>query len=250
MSSRPRLAVLAVLAAAGAAAGAYFLWPSGRHVAACPPVHEPMPERAQNALDAYAGRIRHTVEHESSGQRREGWADPLMGLTREVVIRPDGRVESAFETIRSGRWMDSVWVLYDARAWMSHRMRVPVGASIGFTAADEAQANRDKVAHGTARVVGKDVVGGRQAIRVHEVLGLGGFALDTWVDPLTYVTLRTRSTLGGATATTDEAWLPRSAANVAKTRLVIPAGFTHPSDLGTAFTSSDQTVTMPSRSCG
>src|SRR5438105_5013223 len=35
MSVGPRLAVLAVLAAGGTAFGGYYLWPSGRHIAAC-----------------------------------------------------------------------------------------------------------------------------------------------------------------------------------------------------------------------
>jgi hypothetical protein len=247
MSDRPRLAVLVVLAAAGVGAGAYFLWPSGRHIASCPPVHAPMPKDARRALAAYAKRIRHSVERQPDGQREESWADPLTGHTREVVFRA-GRAESALETIRSGRWMRSVWVLYDGHAWMSHRTRVPAGASIGFTAADEAQANRDNIVHGRARIVGRSVVDGRQAVRLHEALAPPTLGLDTLVDSLTYLTLREHFTAGGVVSTTDEDWLPRSTANIAKTRLAIPAGFARLRDQRT-YTSSSQTVTLRSRRC-
>lgn len=248
MSDRPRLAVLAVLAAAGAAAGAYFLWPSGRHVASCPPPHAPMPKEARRALTAYAGRIRHTVERQVDGQREESWADTLTGRTREVVFR-DGRAESALETIRGVRWMRSIWVLYDGRVWTSHRTRVPAGASIAFTAVDEAQANRDNVVHGRARIVGKSRVDGMQAVRLHEALAPPALGLDTWVDSNTYLTLRQRFTAGGLASTTDEDWLPRTPANVAKTRLVIPVGFKRPSDRETVFTSGSRTIKLRSRRC-
>jgi hypothetical protein len=256
MSVRPRVAVLAVLAAAGAAAGGYFLWPGGRHVAAsCPPLHAPVPKEAQNALASYVGRIRHSVERQPNGERQETWADSLAGRTREVLIRPDGHVENAFETIRSGRWMRTVWVLYDGHAWMSHRMRVPAGASLGFTAADEGQANRDRVAHRTATIVGKAVIDGkptlrlRQLTRPHRSIDMPSFRIDTWVDALTYVTLRTRIAAGGHTSTTSEDWLPRNSANVARTRIAIPAGFTRAQRRASDFTASTQSVTLRSRDC-
>jgi hypothetical protein len=46
MDVRARLAVLAVLAAGGAAFGGYDLWPRGRHVDRC---HAPVPAAAQKA---------------------------------------------------------------------------------------------------------------------------------------------------------------------------------------------------------
>src|SRR5262245_3047603 len=101
MSSRPRLAVLGVLAAVGAAAGAYFLWPSARHVASCPSLHAPTPSAAKKALAAYAGRIRHTIERQPGAARQELWSDPLGGRTRQLIIRPDGRIASALTTIRT-----------------------------------------------------------------------------------------------------------------------------------------------------
>jgi hypothetical protein len=44
----PRLAVAAVLAGVGVAAGAYYLWPKGRDVPACAPAH--VSEAAREAL--------------------------------------------------------------------------------------------------------------------------------------------------------------------------------------------------------
>jgi hypothetical protein len=249
MSLPPRLAVLAVLAAGGAAFGGYYLWPSGRHVASCAPVHAPVPSGAEKALAPFAGRIRHDVERSEAGSHEEIWSDPLTGSTRSLGF-VHGRLTFAYGTVPTSGAPRSVWIDYPARVWASEPLRLPGNKSLttlANAAAEAAQVNRDKVAHGKASIVGKEAVDGRQTLDLRETVHLprprfraiGGIThrvrippqpslhVDTWVDPLTYVTVRTRVRVRGSSSVTDETWLPRTPANVAATRIVIPDGFSH-----------------------
>ena len=259
MSIPPRLAVLAVLAAGGAAFGGYYLWPSGRHVPSCAPVHAPVPSGAEKALAADAGRIRHDVERSEAGGREEIWSDPLTGSTRSLgFVR--GRLTFAYGTVPTSGTPRSVWVDYRARVWASEPLRLPGNKSltpVTNAAAEAAQVNRDKVARGKASIVGKEVVDGRQTLHLRETVHLpkprlhptGGITqrvrippqpplhVDTWVDPLTYVTVRTRVRVRATSSVTDETWLPRTPANVAAARIVIPDGFRHQPQQGRVLTS-------------
>src|SRR5439155_12405637 len=69
---------------------------------------------------------------------------------------------------------------------------------------------------------------GHETLKLHETLAARAFPrmqMDTWVDRLTYVPVRTRTAIHGHWLQTDSTWLPRTPANVAKTKLVIPRGF-------------------------
>jgi hypothetical protein len=245
MSSRPRLAVVAVLAAAGVVAGGYYLWPKGRHIASCPPLHAPVPAAAKKALAAYLGRIQHDVERSRDGTHDESWYDSLTGASRQVSYDAAGRVTDEFATIPAGTFERTVTVFYDGRRWVSGRQALPSGYH-GESAANGAQVNRDNVFRGRARIVGGDVVEGRPALHLREVVHIPAikpasfhlpkgfpvpkqalratkFTIDTWVDPVTYVTVRIRQ----GSSVNDESWLPRTAGNIARTRAVIPAGFRH-----------------------
>jgi hypothetical protein len=262
MSLQPRLAVLAVLAAGGAAFGGYYLWPSGRHVASCAPTHAPVPAAAQKALAAYAGRIRHDVQRPDPATREESWSDPLTGRTRYAVYER-GRLMFAFGTVPTGGVPREVWVDYGGRSWRSEPLKfrgtITTSSLTRETnaAAAGAQANRDKVARGTAVIVGKELVGGRETLRLRETVhppkpsfhAIGGLTqrvhippppaihLDTWVDPLTYVTRRTRTTVRGHSSVSDETWLPRTPTNIAATHIVIPDGFKHEFERSNVLTS-------------
>jgi len=90
MSARPRLAVLAVLAAGGTAFGGYYLWPSGRHIASCALKHAPVPPAAQKALAAYTNRIRYEVSRDADGSRESDWYDVRTGRDLEGRSAPTG----------------------------------------------------------------------------------------------------------------------------------------------------------------
>jgi hypothetical protein len=143
----------------------------------------------------------------------------------------------------------------------------------GSRAAEAAQANRDEVANSTATILSRAVIDGRQTLHLHQTIHpaappppngmplpngfhfptMPAFNVDTWVDPLTYLPVRTR--LGGfgrqgSSSITDETWLPRTPANIAKTKVVIPAGFKHVvpnQSSGVAFSSG--TDRLVSSSC-
>jgi hypothetical protein len=242
---RPGLAVAAVLAAVSVAAGAYYLWPKGRHVDPCAP-QVPVSEAARQALESYAGRIRHDVDRTSETTRREEtWYDPVTGAERRVSFDGDGRTTVEIGTTGRGKTAHSIWIAPEERTWYSTRnpaMLLPRPDA----AAVEARRYRDRVAKGKAKVIARRRIRGREALELHEtVMPLRLFVpgspppsrpaprlqIETWVDPLTYVPLRTRTASGGRWSQVDSTWLPRTAANVASTKLVIPRDFrrTHPS---------------------
>jgi hypothetical protein len=214
-----------------------------------------VPEAARQALAAYAGRIRHDVERSVPGERVESWSDPESGRSRRLTYE-HGRLAFAFGTTPTGRSARTVWVLYAGRVWMSHTLPLPGKITVANAAAEGAQFNRDEVQRRRATIVGRGAIDGRQTIHLRETVhppapsGANlpasahlprppAYRLDTWVDPVTYVTERTQFTVGGHSSVTDEEWLPRTAANVAKTRIVIPRGFKHKVDSGTALTGTD-----------
>ena len=200
------------------------------------------------------------MQRPHAGGREETWSDPLTGRTRYAVYER-GRLTFAFGTVPTSGVARAVWVDYRARLWRSVPLRFSREtrvATVTNGAAAEAQATRDKVAGGKAVIVEKEVVVGRQTLRLRETLHLpepklpaiGGFPrsvhlppplavhIDTWVDPLTYLTVRTRFTVRGHSSMTNETWLPRTRANVAAARIIIPDGFGHEPQRGNMLTSS------------
>ena len=112
-------------------------------------------------------------------------------------------------------------------------------------AVNVAQINRDLVSNGTATVVGREEIDGRQTLhlrqRIHPAVPptptgmpfpkgfhiprMPAFNVDTWVDPLTYLTVRVRVGEPAGASVRDETWLSRTPANIAKTKLIVPLGF-------------------------
>jgi hypothetical protein len=199
-------------------------------------------------LAGYAGRIQHDNEHSRDGTRDESWEDPVTGSGRQVAYDAQGQIESVFGTITRGRTQRTVWVLYPARNWTSDEHRVPFEVPhVRNSAARIAQTYRDKVANGKAKILGRTLIGGRQTLHLHETIHFPpptppngvplpkgfrlpptpDFQVDSWVDPVTYLPVRTTSFAEnrGAASVTDESWLLRTKANIAKTKVVIPAGF-------------------------
>jgi hypothetical protein len=201
-----------------------------------------VPAAAEEALAAYAGRIRHDVQRSQAGGREETWNDAVTGRTRSVTY-DHGRLTFAYGTVPTSGTERVVWVDYRGRLWFSRPLHVPTRATVPNAAAESAQVNRDQVARGKASIVGRDVVEGKSALHLRSTLHpatpkLGGLhsvqlppqpaiRVDTWVDPQTYLALRTEYTARGHSLVTDETWLPRTPANVAATKIVIPDGFKH-----------------------
>lgn len=242
-----RLRVLggtALVAAAGSAAGILLLGGRDTAVGCTPLRHAAVPPAAETALTAYAGEIKHDVERAPDGTHEESWEDALAGRQRYVGYGPGGEIRYAEESTRQGRFEHFVTVQYDGRFWMDHKVAFPSQAAPRNEAAQIAQTNRDQVANGRTSIIGRDRVDGRTTLHLHQVVhpqfpgnpqvpkgvrvpAPPTFQIDTWVDPLTYLTVRTRFSQQGGSLLTDETWLPRTAANVAQTKLVIPPGFRH-----------------------
>ena len=236
--------VAALLAAAGVIAA---IWSNGtKNSAACVPFkHAPVPAAAQQELAAYAGRIEHSSEHSRGGTHDESWADPLTGMRRQVAYDAHGRLQNVFGTTTDGSVQRTAWVLYSGRIWMSYQHQLPFRSPhVENDAAVRAQSYRDKVANGIASVLGREVIGGRETLHLREIVHppapqfpkgipvppsarFPTFRDDAWVDPFTYLPVRTSFLTGSGGAVTDETWLPRTPANIAKTKLVIPPGFKH-----------------------
>jgi hypothetical protein len=235
---------MVLLAGAGVIAA---IWSNGTNKSTgCAPFkHAPVPAAAKKALAAYSGRILHDVEHSTGSTRDESWDDRLTGNTRQLAFDQSGRLESEFVTTMTGNLERTYWVLYPAHnvTVTSHRIPAQFQRHGSAGVAELAQANRDKVANGTATIVGSAVIDGRKSLHLHETIhppapppptgmplpkgfhfpAMPAFEVDTWVDPLTYLTVRRRA----FRSVTDETWLPRTPANIAKTKLIVPAGFKH-----------------------
>jgi hypothetical protein len=224
------------------------IWSNGtKQSAACAPVHAPVPTGAKNALSAYAGRIEHDIEHSGDGSRDEWWDDAITGQRRQIAWDRNGRIESEFVTTTSGAVQRSAWVLYPAHTVTitSERFPIVLQRNGSQTAANIAQINRDLVANGTATIVGRNDIDGRQTLHLRQTIHpttppaptgmplpkgfhmprMPAFNVDTWVDPLTYLTVRVRVDEPAGASVRDETWLSRTPANLEKTKLVIPRGF-------------------------
>lgn len=150
-----------------------------------------------------------------------------------------------------GKFDRTVWLAYDDRTYTDDRDRALTPRRTALVL--DGQANRDKVFNGRATVVGHAAIAGKDTLHLDEHVHIPrtripipkslklpkgfpiprglrfspvvDYQLDTWVDPGTYLTLRTRVTEHGKVSVTDVAWLPRTSANLADMELRIPNGF-------------------------
>jgi hypothetical protein len=257
-----RIALLAVAGLAVAAGVAFGVsrWVGGGTKQASPCAPVALSSAGSRALAAYTGRIRHDSEWYANGAARsESWYDPVRGSSRTVEFDRHGHVSGQFGATR--RTM--TFVDYAARNWTVQRL--PHANGVATAAALSAEYRRGvgrgvwKVV-GRETVDGRSTlhlqqlqqlplprpaalpksvlrsVPKRFRKRLAKAMAKAttenlppepqrAVHLDTWVDALTYVPVRLDSNLAGQRSETDEVWLPRTAANVALTRLVIPPGF-------------------------
>jgi hypothetical protein len=217
MNVRLRLAIVVILVAGGAVVAGFALWPSAKHVAACTgPTVAPLSARAQKALNAYADSIRIDTQKTSDGGRNETRLDPVTGASRILSFDNQGRLTSETGQAWAGKTLRSQTVFFGTRSWLSTTTTV----SQAYTSGDEgATADsldvRKGLADGSTTSLGHAVIDG------HTTLHLRHSPRDLWVDPLTYLPIRTQV---GAT-TDDITWLPRTAANLLSTKIVVPQGF-------------------------
>jgi hypothetical protein len=220
MPVRLRLALVTVLVAAGVAG--FFLWPRGNHAAGCSDgAVAPLPAGAQKALDSYGSSIRYDIETLGDGERHDSWLDPVTGATRILSFDSEGRLTAEQGLSWTGNVLHSVTVSFTARGWTAATASASSAYRSGEgSAADESAGVRRDLAAGTAKMLGRAVIGGRETLHIRWL------TVDLWVDPLTYVPVRTmvgRAGHGSVSGTIT--WLPGTASNLLSTTIVVPQGF-------------------------
>jgi hypothetical protein len=223
MPLRLRLAIVTVLVAAAAAATGVFLWPSGSHPSSCSGTVAPLPANAQTALDAYRSRIRYDIETLSDGAHSDTWLDPVTGATRILSFDNEGRLTSETGLTWSGSVLRGVTVFFDDRTWTSTTTSTQHGYASGDAGAlTESLGVRRALANGTATMLGRATIGGHTTLHIRDA------TTDLWLDPLTYLPLRTQVARTSAGPVSDTiSWLRRDASNNLSTRVIVPPGFKH-----------------------
>jgi hypothetical protein len=235
-----RFGLLAVVGGVLAAGIAFVIlqWAdSGSKQAACAPVE--LTPAGRQTLAGYAGRIEHDVVREPGGSRTESWTDPTTGRTRTVNFGATGQIKSELESVERGRSSTLTMVDYGGRNWIVQHAH---GRPALLTAAGLSAEYRRDVGLGLWTVLGRASVDRRATVHLQQIQNLPAPRLpkgvtipraqlqthartDVWVDALTYVPVRIDSTIDGSRSRTDEAWLPRTPANVAAAELVVPRAF-------------------------
>jgi len=221
MSIRPLLAMAAVGAVAGFVAGGCFLWLAARDASAEPVARAPVPAEAQAAVDAYAGHIEHVIARGDTGERSETWLDPVTRRGRELILRfnaPLTRPLAGVATVQVGDVEETYYVDYADLTWTSRSHAAPCSLLPANLATALAQQVWSGVASGELTIAGHSTLRGRDVLELH-----GTPRGREWVDPLTYVPLRTQFAFSSA----ETYWLQRTPRNIAKTALRVPAGFKH-----------------------
>jgi outer membrane lipoprotein-sorting protein len=114
-------------------------------------------------------------------------------------------------------------VEYGSRTWSVTTAPVAVQSEAG-----PLQALRESIVNGTLAVVGKTEVDGQTVLELttRSKDASKGSVQTWWVNPVTYLPVRTLSIESGVTIQVDYGFLPPTPANIAELKVTIPAGFT------------------------
>jgi hypothetical protein len=176
--------------------------------------------------------IEHQVQIQSNGFRTESWTDVSTGQRRSISTK-DGRptIENVFSSVDGKAHIDTVF--YVTKTWITNIPGFPAGD--GQTVTQYAQSYRDQVARGMYKIVGHDRIRGHETVQLERTLsmtmqpGLNTITTDLWVDTLTYLPVRQRSSMSASSSVQEIAydWLPRTPENLVNLALVVPDGFRH-----------------------
>jgi YD repeat-containing protein len=160
------------------------------------------------------------------------WTDTERGRTRTLDYDAHRRLSRQFVAWFHGAKEYEERVDYTKRLWQSVTVSLPPqffgrGSSRSTIDALFPAEIRKRLREGLFVAVGRERLDGRGVL--HLRLGPATTATeDIWVDPSTYRELREVQRTGlGHAQITRFAWLPKTRANEAKTRLVAPRGFRH-----------------------
>jgi hypothetical protein len=174
----------------------------------------------------------------------EGWSDLQTGR-RRTVSYSHGRLMTEFATSvgDDGKLRVDI-VFYVPRTWTTF---FPDHTYKPETMAEYAQHYRNSVTAGIYKNLGHDQVDDRDTLHLQRhasfdtPIGTHTVTTDLWLDALTYLPVRQRSSSSGTPggtriSETDYDWLPRTADNLLKLEFIAPDGFKHIK--GTTSTSS------------
>lgn len=114
-------------------------------------------------------------------------------------------------------------VLYGNRTWSVTTAQVQQQTETG-----DLQALRESIVNGELKVVRKTEVDGQAVLELttRSKVASDGDVETWWVNPVTYLPVRTLETDSAETIQIDYGFLPPTPANIAKLKVTIPAGFT------------------------
>jgi hypothetical protein len=196
--------------------------------------------RAQSALLDARNLIVHSTTRSSNGTVTQSWEDERTG-TRLSLTRLHGKLVTASLLVQRPGLARRTFVSYGQRAWIRLDRRVPPGTRIVRTYASEPEELREELRRHQTVLLGREKLGSRDTMHLTRIVPgsqrrsgpvhQGPTRLHIWVDADTYLPLRleTRGSFDGIPNhnVTDCAWLARTDANVARTKLTIPPGFRH-----------------------
>ncbi|MGA8116911.1 MAG: hypothetical protein WCA46_25025 [Actinocatenispora sp.] len=165
-------------------------------------------------------------------ETNDNWFDPETGYIT-CYVHMNGELTSVSRFPQKKRGTDTS-VHFPTRTWMVEHVaarqlpKITVG-KVGEPLLDSVAGIRAAVERPDIRIVGHQRIHGRDAthLRFSVTKGAETVTGDAWFDSTTYVPLRATTSYGsgpGSLAITTR-FLPRTAVNLARTKLRIPAGF-------------------------
>jgi hypothetical protein len=255
---------LVLLTAAAAAASVAGVVSGGGHAV---PVHTSAPvrtsvpahlsadyvvEHVKAAVNASAGGIQYDLGHAPNSQTGVientatwNYANSGQEVTLTQTLGAGGGPELGYLMTATSDKTATITINYGNRTWST--TTYPWGYAtppntpgpLPQTTVQAADALRDAINAGSMTDVGPAEVDGQRAIHLVQGSAKTG-EIDMWVDPATYLPIRTIETAPGESTASDRAirddykWLPATAANLSLLTPAgaVPAGFTQVPDAG------------------
>jgi len=234
-------------AAAAAVALAYAVAPAAQHPQAAPGTSETLRTAILTAFNGVSGDIYYSQITESwphGSSVTDMWTYPqrpnlgqwvrqriylvhasnASRFNMELIYQQASNPENSQGAIQiSTQRVKTIDVEYGNRTWSETTQGVET-----TTTALGPSTLRQEIASGTFTSVMKTELGGRAVVKLTIRESVNGTAevSTMWVDAVTYLPLRVVSEIGGYTYESESAYLPPTAANLAKLNVTVPAGFT------------------------
>lgn len=180
------------------------------------------------------GLILHSWQMQNGRVSQEVWCDQSDWHARTLNYDAGGSIEGQTAVSLKGKTVRTDSLSYPEKTWTTFTTALlPGGYDIGITDSQYFPATIRRFVK--QRLIG--AFGPRQKVGGYETIHLqgqvGSELLEYWVRPGSYLIVRARQRPlanggpVGAGSTIDFSWLPATAANLARTRLSVPPGFTH-----------------------